>query len=223
MALAKVRPLGSGFLIFSDYARPAIRLAAMMEIPVDLRLHARLDRRRRGRPDAPADRAARVAAGDPRPDRAPPGRRQRGRRGLEGGHDSSPRAGRPGPHPPGRADARPHQVRARPRACAAAATSWPTPPDGKPDVILMATGSEVALCVDAYEKLTAEGDQGPRRQHAVAGSSSTTRTRRTATRSCRPRSRARVVGRAGLDLRLGPVRRPEGAMVGMHTFGPRPR
>jgi transketolase len=30
-------------------------------------------------------------------------------------------------------------------------------PGGKPDVILMATGSEVSLCVDAYEKLKAEG------------------------------------------------------------------
>ena len=33
-------------------------------LPVDLRLHARLDRARRGRPDAPADRAAGGAAGD---------------------------------------------------------------------------------------------------------------------------------------------------------------
>jgi transketolase len=30
-------------------------------------------------------------------------------------------------------------------------------PNGKPDVILMGTGSEVSLCVEAYEKLTAEG------------------------------------------------------------------
>jgi transketolase len=29
--------------------------------------------------------------------------------------------------------------------------------DGKPDVILMGTGSEVSLCVDAYESLKAEG------------------------------------------------------------------
>src|SRR5207237_9380634 len=29
--------------------------------------------------------------------------------------------------------------------------------DGKPDVLLIGTGSEVALCVDAYEKLKAEG------------------------------------------------------------------
>ena len=34
LSLSKVRPYGSGFLIFSDYGRPAIRLAALMEIPV---------------------------------------------------------------------------------------------------------------------------------------------------------------------------------------------
>ena len=34
MSLTKVRPFGSGFLIFSDYCRPTIRLAALMEIPV---------------------------------------------------------------------------------------------------------------------------------------------------------------------------------------------
>ena len=34
LSLAKVRPFGSGFLIFSDYSRPAIRLSSLMEIPV---------------------------------------------------------------------------------------------------------------------------------------------------------------------------------------------
>jgi transketolase len=34
LSLSRVRPYGSGFLIFSDYARPAIRLSALMEIPV---------------------------------------------------------------------------------------------------------------------------------------------------------------------------------------------
>jgi transketolase len=34
MALTKVRPFWSGFLIFSDYARGAMRLSALMEIPV---------------------------------------------------------------------------------------------------------------------------------------------------------------------------------------------
>jgi len=34
MALTKLRPFWSGFMIFSDYARGAIRLSALMEIPV---------------------------------------------------------------------------------------------------------------------------------------------------------------------------------------------
>jgi len=34
LALSKLRPFWSGFLIFSDYARGAIRLSALMEIPV---------------------------------------------------------------------------------------------------------------------------------------------------------------------------------------------
>ena len=34
MALSKLRVYGSGFFVFSDYARPPIRLAAIMELPV---------------------------------------------------------------------------------------------------------------------------------------------------------------------------------------------
>jgi transketolase len=34
MALSGLRPFGAGFLIFSDYMKPPIRLAALMELPV---------------------------------------------------------------------------------------------------------------------------------------------------------------------------------------------
>src|SRR6202049_2342153 len=34
LSLSKLRPFGSGFLIFSDYMRAPIRLSALMEIPV---------------------------------------------------------------------------------------------------------------------------------------------------------------------------------------------
>ncbi len=34
LALCKLRPYGASFLIFSDYMKPAIRLAAMMQLPV---------------------------------------------------------------------------------------------------------------------------------------------------------------------------------------------
>jgi len=34
LAVSKIRPYGSSFLVFTDYARPAIRLSALMELPV---------------------------------------------------------------------------------------------------------------------------------------------------------------------------------------------
>jgi transketolase len=34
LALSKIRPFGAGFLIFSDYMKPPIRLGALMELPV---------------------------------------------------------------------------------------------------------------------------------------------------------------------------------------------
>ena len=39
LSLSKLRAFGSTFFIFSDYARPAIRLSALMELPTILRLH----------------------------------------------------------------------------------------------------------------------------------------------------------------------------------------
>ena len=35
--------------------------------------------------------------------------------------------------------------------------SWPTRRAGQPEVLLIATGSEVSLCVEAHEQLVAEG------------------------------------------------------------------
>ena len=85
-----------------------------MEIPVHPRLHARLDRRRRGRADAPAGRAARVAARDARAPRLPAGRRERGRRDLALRHAAPARAGRARALAAGAADGRPLR-RPRPR------------------------------------------------------------------------------------------------------------
>ena len=34
LALSKIRAFGAGFLIFSDYMKPPIRLGALMELPV---------------------------------------------------------------------------------------------------------------------------------------------------------------------------------------------
>ena len=114
-----------------------------------LRVHPRLRRRRRGRPDAPARRAARHAAGDPAPAGHPPGRRQRDGRRVEGVRSTTT---------------------ARPRWCSAARRSRCAPTARRssparrssaaptdPQVVLVGTGSEVSLCVDAAEQLAADG------------------------------------------------------------------
>ena len=88
MSLVKVRPYGSGFLIFSDYAAAAMRLARIMEMPVIyIFTHDSIGVGEDGPTHQPIEQLA-VAAGDSRPDRAAPRRRQRSGRGLEGDHAS---------------------------------------------------------------------------------------------------------------------------------------
>ena len=79
------RVFGGTFLTFSDYMRPVGAAGLADGAAGHLRLDPRLDRPRRGRPDPPADRAPRRAAGDPRastwsarptPTRSPPAGRR---------------------------------------------------------------------------------------------------------------------------------------------------
>ncbi len=78
-------PYSGTFLVFSDYCRPAIRLAALMRLRVIHVMTHELDRARRGRPDASAGRASRRAARHPQPESVSPGRRGRDRRMLAAG------------------------------------------------------------------------------------------------------------------------------------------
>jgi transketolase len=156
MAVSKVRPYGSGFLIFSDYGRGPIRLAAIMEIPVIyIFTHDSIGVGEDGPTHQPIEQLASLRAV---PDLI---------------------VMRP-------ADANEcveawkliMQMKHKPVALILTRQALPTvdrtkyaaasnvakgayiladAADGKPDVILMATGSEVSLCVDAYEKLKAEG------------------------------------------------------------------
>ena len=68
-------PYGGTFLCFSDYARPAMRLASLMGIRSIYVMTHDFDRPWRGRADPPAGRASRRAARDPQPPCLPPGRR----------------------------------------------------------------------------------------------------------------------------------------------------
>jgi len=152
----KVRPYGSGFLIFSDYMRPAIRLSALMELPaIYIFTHDSIGVGEDGPTHQPVEQIASL--------RAIPGLNTL----------------RPG-------DANEvieawrviMQLRHRPVALILSRQGLPTfdrskyapaagvakgayvladTNGGKPQVLLLATGSEVSLCVNAYEQLKAEG------------------------------------------------------------------
>ena len=160
------------------------------------RLDARLRRARRGRPDAPAGRALRRAAGDPEPVVRPAGRRQRDGRGLGAGRRAARRAGGPRPDPPEAADAARHgragprgrrARRLRPARGDAAAT---------PALILIGTGSELQLAFAAAEALEADGIRDPRRLPALLGALRGPGRRPIATRSCRRRSASASASRS---------------------------
>ena len=89
LALSKVRALRRGLpdlFRLHEAAHPPCRADGASG---HLCLHARFDRRGRGRTDAPAGRAARRVAQHPRTHHAPPRRRQRGRRSVARHHRRS--------------------------------------------------------------------------------------------------------------------------------------
>ena len=92
-------------------------------------------------------------------------------------------------------------------------------PGGNPEVILIASGSEVSLAVEAHEQAGRRGHPLARRLDAVVG-------HLRAPDAGVPRQRAAARGdgarrgRAGLDVRLGALRRAaSGRVIGMKTFG----
>ena len=156
MALVKVRPYGSGFLIFSDYGRMPIRLAAIMEIPVIyVFTHDSIGVGEDGPTHQPIEQLASL--------RAIPGlvvlRPADANEVVEAWKVIMQFHHQPAAlvlTASGRADARPRKY-APASGLAKGAYVLADTPGGKPDVLLMASGSEVALCVEAHERLTAEG------------------------------------------------------------------
>jgi transketolase len=156
LSLSKIRPYGSGFLIFSDYGRPAIRLSALMEIPViHVFTHDSIGVGEDGPTHQPVEHLASLRA-------------------IPGLVDLRP------------ADANEvveawrmiMQFRHRPTALILSRQNLPTfdrsiygsakglvrgayilagGEDDQPELILIGTGSEVQLCVQAFERLESEG------------------------------------------------------------------
>jgi transketolase len=156
LSLSKIRPFGSGFLIFSDYGRAPIRLAAIMEIPaIYIFTHDSIGVGEDGPTHQPIEHLASLRA-MPGLITLRPGDAnevvEAWRLIMELQHD--------------------------PVALVLSRQNMPTldrtryesadgvrrgayvlgdAEDGDPEIVLMASGTEVALVVDAYEELTAEG------------------------------------------------------------------
>ena len=128
------------------------------EARLRLDLQPRLGRGRRGRPDAPAGRAPRGDARDPEPDRDPPGRRERGGRGV--GRDPRRAHGaRSASCSRARTCRSLDRTRARAgvAACAAARTCSPT--STRPTSCSSRPGAEVATALGARDLLAEKGVQ----------------------------------------------------------------
>ena len=155
MALCKLRPYGSGFLIFSDYARGSLRLSAIMDLPViQIFTHDSIGVGEDGPTHQPIEQIAALRA-IPHMIVLRPGdanevaeawrvamTEKRNPISLIMSRQAIPTLDRT-KYAPASGLSRGAYVLAD---CA-----------GTPEVILIGTGSEVQLCVDAYEKLKAEG------------------------------------------------------------------
>jgi transketolase len=156
LSLSKHRPFGATFFIFSDYARPAIRLSALMELPtIFVFTHDAMGDGEDGPTHQPVEQLVSL--------RAIPGLVV-----LRPGDANEV------------VEAYRHvvQLRHQPAVLALSRQPLPTldrrkyapafgvargayvlgdPPRGNPEVILIASGSELSLAVQAHERLLAEG------------------------------------------------------------------
>jgi transketolase len=152
----KVRPYGSGFLIFSDYLKPALRLSALMEIPVIyIFTHDSIGVGEDGPTHQPIEHLASL--------RAIPGlitlRPADANEVVEAWKVIMQLHHEPAVLILSR-QALPTHDRSKYAAASGVAKGayvFADASDGKPQVLLLASGSELSFCVDAYEQLKAQG------------------------------------------------------------------
>jgi transketolase len=156
LSLSKMRPLWSTYLVFSDYARPAIRLSALMELPVvHIFTHDSIGLGEDGPTHQPVEHLPSL--------RAIPGlnviRPADANEVAEAWRVAVDRH-----HEPVALVLTRQNVPIIDRAKYASAEGLrqggyvlADPPGGDPEVILIATGSEVALALAAFEQLSEDG------------------------------------------------------------------
>jgi transketolase len=217
LALSRLRPYGSTFLIFSDYMKPAIRLAAIMELPVIfIFTHDSIGVGEDGPTHQPVEQLV-------------------GLRSIPGLVTIRP------------ADANEVSEAWRAmlgfekQPCCLVLTRQPIPTfdrerygpaaglargayiladaeGGAPEIILMATGSEVGLCISAFEQLTKDGIRT--RVVSMPSWELFERQDETYRHSVLPpditaRISVEQAATIGWDRYVG----PEGVTIGMHSFG----
>jgi transketolase len=156
LALSKLRAFGSTFLIFSDYMKPPIRLSALMELPVIYVFsHDSIGVGEDGPTHQPVEQLAAL--------RAIPGlitlRPADANEVTEAWRVIMKLKYQPACLVVSR-QALPTLDRRKYASAAGVAQgayALADPPNGRPEVVLIGTGSEVSLCVEAYEQLKKEG------------------------------------------------------------------
>ncbi len=156
LSLSKLRPLWSTYLTFSDYARPAIRLSALMELPViHVFTHDSIGLGEDGPTHQPVEQLASLRA-VPGLDVIRPADANEVAEAWRAAIDRS--------HQPVALVLTRQDVPVLDRSTYASAEGLrrggyvlADSEGGEPEAILIATGSEVALAVAAHEELSAEG------------------------------------------------------------------
>jgi transketolase len=217
LSLSKIRAYGSTFLIFCDYLRPALRLSAIMEIPtIYIFTHDSIGVGEDGPTHQPVEQLASM--------RAIPGlitlRPADANEVVEAWRVIM-------------------QLRHQPAALALTRQALPTldrtkyapasgvakgayiladAADGKPDVLIIGTGSEVSLCVEAYEQLKTEAIKA--RVISMPSWELFDKQDAAYQEKVLPRAvTARVSVEQGTTFGWSRFVGPAGATIGMHTFG----
>ena len=217
LAVSKIRPYGGTFFNFTDYMKPAVRLAALMELPVIyVYTHDSIGLGEDGPTHQPIEQLAAL--------RAVPGlvllRPADANEVVEAWKVVM-------------------QLKHEPAALVLTRQALPTldrskyasasgvakgayvladAPDGRPEVILMGTGSEVALCVAAYEQLKTEGIKA----RVVSMPSWDIFEKQSddyKKQVLPPAVKARVSVEAASTFGWSQYVGPTGKMIGMHRFG----
>jgi transketolase len=215
LVLSKLRAFGATFLTFSDYMRPSIRLAALMEIPVfHVFTHDSIGLGEDGPTHQPIEQLVAL--------RTIPNivvlRPADANEVREAYKVIMALTDRPACLVLSRQKLPTFDRTRYAAADGLARGAYVMAGSDKPQVILIASGSEVQLCISAYEALQQEGIAG-RVVSMPSWELFEQQDRHYREEVLPPSVKARVTVEAGAVIGWERYAGPEGAIIGMHTFG----